>query len=236
MAFPSSAQEMAPTCWNSTMGTCRQTDDCDCESAVNTPIEPSPLSTYGKGAAPANLDAPTPTRAFPPEFTLIPEPMSETTRCESAESSTAAKRFVAADSEQKVLPHRHAHLKIALRYAIAAAGCVLFALIYAQFSHEVHSPFMTFMFGIPLIGGALPALCLALSNAKPLPRTTRQSWALALAALTVASCLRGIFDIAGTASPYLVAYLVFAVICAIAATVTCARKRHAQSDPNDRRA
>ena len=228
MAFPSTTQEMAPTCWNSTTRTPRQASDSDYVSAANTPIAPSPLSAFGEEAAPANLAA--------PEFTLIPEHMSETTRCESAESSTSAKRFVAADSEQEVQPHRRTHLKIALRYAIAAAGCILFALIYAQFSHEVHSPFMTFMFSIPLVGGALPALCLALSNAKPLPRATRQSWALALAALTVASCLRGIFDIAGTASPYLAIYLVFAVICAIAATVTCARKRHAQSDPNDRRA
>lgn len=121
-------------------------------------------------------------------------------------------------AQDKASPtHRRAHLKTALHYAIAAAGCALFALIYAQFSHEVYSPFMTFMFGIPLVGGALPALCLALSKAQPLPRMTRQSWALALAALTVASCLRGIFDIAGTASPYLMAYPVFATICAIAA-------------------
>ena len=39
-------------------------------------------------------------------------------------------------------------------YAIAAVGCVVFALVYAQFSHGVHSPFMTFMFAIPLLGGA----------------------------------------------------------------------------------
>ena len=34
-------------------------------------------------------------------------------------------------------------------YAIASIGCAVFALIYAQFSHGVHSPFMTFMFAIP---------------------------------------------------------------------------------------
>ena len=96
----------------------------------------------------------------------------------------------------------------------------MFALIYAQFSHEVYSPFMTFMFAIPLIGGALPSLCLALARSNPLPRATRQAWALALAALTVASCLRGIFEIAGTASPYLPVYLATAVICALAAALT----------------
>jgi hypothetical protein len=42
------------------------------------------------------------------------------------------------------------HAKTALRYLVAAMACALFALIYAQFSHGVHSPSMTFMFAIPL--------------------------------------------------------------------------------------
>ena len=77
------------------------------------------------------------------------------------------------------------HLKAARRYLIAAAGCALFALIYAQFSHGVHSPFMTFMFAIPLVGGALPALGFHLAQAQPAPRLARQAGALAIACLTV---------------------------------------------------
>ena len=108
---------------------------------------------------------------------------------------------------------QHSLRKLAKRYAIAAIGCAAFALIYAQFSHGVHSPFMTFMFAIPLVGGAAIALGSGLAHVEP-PRKTRQAWALAIASLTVASCLRGIFEIAGTASPLLPAYLVAAAIFA----------------------
>ena len=82
------------------------------------------------------------------------------------------------------------------RYAIASIGCIVFALIYAQFSHGVHSPFMTFMFAIPLVGGAVIAIAHGLSHAD-LPRGARQSWALAIASLTIASCLRGIVSVLG---------------------------------------
>lgn len=110
-----------------------------------------------------------------------------------------------------------------MRYAIASVACVLFTLIYAQFSHGVYSPFMTFMFAIPLVGGVLPALGLYLANAKPAPRATRQAWALAIASLTAASCLQGIFKIAGTDSIYLPVYIAAAAAFTIAAIVTFLR-------------
>ena len=114
--------------------------------------------------------------------------------------------------------------KIAKRYAIAALGCAAFALVYAQFSHGVHSPFMTFMFAIPLVGGAAIAVGSSIAHVD-LPRGTRQAWALAIASLTVASCLRGVFDIAGTASPLLVVYLIAAGAFAVSGIVLAFRKR-----------
>ena len=109
------------------------------------------------------------------------------------------------------------YAKVSRNYLIAAAACALFAFVYAQFSHGVFSPFMTFAFAIPLAGGALPALILHFAKAQTAPRTTRQAWALAIACLTIASCLRGIFEIAGTSSPLVWAYLPAALIFAIAA-------------------
>ena len=114
--------------------------------------------------------------------------------------------------------------KIAKRYAIAALGCAAFALVYAQCSHGVHSPFMTFMFAIPLVGGAAIAVGSSIAHVD-LPRGTRQAWALAIASLTVASCLRGVFDIAGTASPLLVVYLIAAGAFAVSGIVLAFRKR-----------
>lgn len=113
--------------------------------------------------------------------------------------------------------------KLVKHYVIAALGCAVFAIIYAQFSHGVYSPFMTFMFAIPLLGGAVIALGSHLAHTDP-PRASRQAWALAIAALTLASCLRGIFDIAGTASPLLPVYFVAAAVFAVIGFVNMAKQ------------
>lgn len=111
----------------------------------------------------------------------------------------------------------------ALRYGVAAAGCVFFAFVYYQFSHGVHSPFMTLMFLVPLLGGAIPALIAHFANVRPAPRASRQAWALALTSLTIACCLRGIFEIAGTNSPLLVVYPAVAAVFAIVAAICFVR-------------
>lgn len=129
------------------------------------------------------------------------------------------------DMEANGEKHAKPHLKAALRYGIAAAGCILFALVYAQFSHGVYSPFMTFMFTVPLAGGVLPNIVMHVAKASPLPVATRQAWALAVASLTVASCLKGVFDIAGTASMWLAVYLVMAVAFAVVALIAYAKNR-----------
>ena len=129
------------------------------------------------------------------------------------------------DCVDEVPDQARQHAKSALRYVLAALGCVAFTLIYYQFSHGVYSPFMTFMFALPLVGGALPAIALHFAKARPVPVRARQAWALALATLTVASCLRGIFVIAGTSSIYLVVYPVTAAVFAIAACVLLIRDR-----------
>ena len=122
-------------------------------------------------------------------------------------------------------------MKIAGRYLAAAAGCALFALVYAQFSHGVYSPFMTFMFAIPLVGGALAALVCHLAKAPQMPRAARQAWALAIASLTLGSCLQGIFEIAGTSSPFIVAYPVVALVFALAAAIVAVRSRRCNEGP-----
>lgn len=134
---------------------------------------------------------------------------------------------MAADSahrkDARYCPAGNAHRKTAWRYLIASAGCVLLAFIYAQFSHGVYSPFMTYMFAIPLVGGALPALACHVANAKPAPQLTRQAWGLAIACLTVASCLRGVFEIAGTASTLVWGYPLVAFVLAAVALVAFVR-------------
>lgn len=97
--------------------------------------------------------------------------------------------------------------------------CAVLSIIYEQFSHGVYSPFMVGMFSIPLIGGA-GVLALVRLIGLPSPQgAVRKAQGCGIATLTVASTLRGIFDIAGTSSPYLAAFvavgagfLLFAVV------------------------
>lgn len=81
--------------------------------------------------------------------------------------------------------------------------CLLFFLVYDRFSHGVRSPYMTWLFLWPLVLGLLPSLVMGLFP--QIPRQKRLSADLyhpGVAAVTVSSLLRGVFEIAGTASDY----------------------------------
>ena len=88
-------------------------------------------------------------------------------------------------------------------YLPVTAFCLIFFLIYDRFSHGVRSPYMTYLFAWPLVLGLLPSLLM-----QAFPRMRRQKQLSAdlyhpgVAAVTVSSLLRGIFEIAGTASDY----------------------------------
>lgn len=88
-------------------------------------------------------------------------------------------------------------------YGAVSAFCLIVFLIYDQFSHNVRSPFMTFLFLWPLLLGFLPALLIHVIRILPAPgRFTWNAYNSGLAAVTVSSVLRGVFEIAGTASPF----------------------------------
>lgn len=79
--------------------------------------------------------------------------------------------------------------------------CVVFFLIYNQFSHGIHSPFMTFLFAWPLCLGLIPSLILwKIPGTMGPGRVSANLYHSGVAAVTVSSLLRGIFDIAGTSS------------------------------------
>lgn len=81
--------------------------------------------------------------------------------------------------------------------------CLVFYLIYNQFSHGVHSPFMTFLFAWPLVLGVLPSLMRVLFHfGHKGGFCSVNLYHSGVAALTVSSLLRGILDIAGSSSDY----------------------------------
>ena len=88
-------------------------------------------------------------------------------------------------------------------YLGVSAFCLVFFLIYDQFSHGVRSPYMTWLFLWPLMLGAVPCLLLALFPSVRGPGLlSRRLWRAGVAAATVSSLLRGILEIAGTDSQY----------------------------------
>lgn len=99
--------------------------------------------------------------------------------------------------------------RTAVIYLGAAVFCGLFGLIYEQFSHGVYSPFLGWMFLFPLLLGALPFLLLWRLPSVRYPGTmARYAYHSGLAALTLGSCLTGIFEIYGSAAPLVKVYWV----------------------------
>lgn len=87
--------------------------------------------------------------------------------------------------------------------------CLAFYLVYNQFSHGVHSLYMTFLFGWPFVLGFIPAFCISMGLLPKAGENIGTLYGSAVAAITVSSLLRGIFDIAGTYSDYQVYLMIF---------------------------
>lgn len=92
-----------------------------------------------------------------------------------------------------------------LAYAATAVFAFAFDKIYALFAHGVESPYMRWLFVYPLVAGFVWAVGYSLFRTRLGRGSARIGFNLynmGLAALMAGSLLHGIFDIAGTASPY----------------------------------
>ena len=85
--------------------------------------------------------------------------------------------------------------------------CIVFAVVYNQFGHGVTSPYMNFMFLYPLVlgvGGYLILMRVHRTECFFTPWSKWYHWGIVT--LVFGNALKGIFDIAGTSSPYVVLY------------------------------
>ncbi len=88
-------------------------------------------------------------------------------------------------------------------YLLISILCLIIFVIYSKFSHGVSSPFMTYLFGWPLLLGLTPAMLYVIFPKLRRPdRVSFNIYNSGVAALTVSSLLKGIFDIAGNNSRY----------------------------------
>lgn len=141
-------------------------------------------------------------------------------------------------------------MRSSLLFGGGSAFCLVFSLIYNVFSHGVHSPYMTYLCLWPLILGVLPALFFwrtagwTRAAARPgaagtsreilsgaAPKSFRcvvpgelswQCYCEGVATLTMASLLRGILEIAGTASIYQQYLMIAGLILTAAGIAFCA--------------
>lgn len=90
-----------------------------------------------------------------------------------------------------------------LLYLGVTVFSLVFFLVYDRFSHGVRSPYMTWLFAWPLLLGLLPSLIYwRFTRIRRQGRLSANLYHSGVAALTVSSMLRGIFEIAGTYSDY----------------------------------
>lgn len=97
-------------------------------------------------------------------------------------------------------------------YLILSVVAVVVDKVYGIFGHWVHSAAMTWMFLYPLLGGALFYFIIQrlIKNITKFAgyRVFLNLHNSGIATLTIASLMKGIFEIAGTNSPYLIYYYI----------------------------
>ncbi len=91
--------------------------------------------------------------------------------------------------------------------------CALFSCVYSFFSHGVTSPSMSYLFLYPLILGVVAGvLCMKFKKTIPHHFFATHFYHTGVAALALSSMLRGIFEIAGTASVYQTVLMVIGIL------------------------
>lgn len=101
-----------------------------------------------------------------------------------------------------VTDNRKSIKKNVIVWSCTALFCGIFSAVYECFSHGVYSPFMVWLFAIPLLGGAVPYFILLLKKGKTPVRAAMNLYNSGIATLCVGSCLRGVTDIYGTQTVY----------------------------------
>lgn len=94
-----------------------------------------------------------------------------------------------------------------LVYLGIALFCVLFDIIYEQFSYGEYSDAMRMMFFFPLIGGTLPFLIMYLTKVEiAVCRVAYNLWNSGISVLTCGCLIKGIIEISGRTTDYDIIY------------------------------
>lgn len=97
-----------------------------------------------------------------------------------------------------------------IAFLCTAAFCLLFSTVYNNYGHGVHSFFMSFLFLWPFFGLVWYGLMAVLHTVPQ--KLSKNLLNAGVATITAGSLLRGIFDIAGTSSPYQDAFFIVGIV------------------------
>lgn len=104
-----------------------------------------------------------------------------------------------------------------IKYIIATLFCILFAMIYEFFSHNVYSNFMIFAFVIPLLFGVIVSFAIYFTKTKNLPSNIEFSlYNASIATFTIGSIIQGVLEIYGTTNGKVYLYLIVGIILLVA--------------------
>jgi hypothetical protein len=107
--------------------------------------------------------------------------------------------------------------RMMISFLILTALCLVFSIIYNRYSHGVTSSYMTFLCLYPLLLGTVPSFLLSIHRFLPLPfQLSMNLYNTGLAAVTLSSAMRGIFEIAGTGSVLQVILMIIGILFLIA--------------------
>lgn len=119
-----------------------------------------------------------------------------------------------------------------MAYGILAAFCVLFAIVYLQFSHGESSPFLVWLFAPALLLGLIPALLMRGSAAANRPGAgARRVWNTAVATLSCGMLVRAIINISGRYTEYDVIYWMLSGVLFVTAIALSLRRTARQTAP-----
>jgi len=122
-------------------------------------------------------------------------------------------------------------------YIAISIFCIIFNSIYALYGHGVTSAAMSFMFLYPFIGGAVVFMLLWIlkPNAANVPgyRINYNIYNSGIASLVVGSILKGVFEIAGTSSPYTAVYFILGWLLVAAGAIGFIRNSRKHSESKD---
>lgn len=110
-------------------------------------------------------------------------------------------------------------IKNVAAYGVVTIFCAVFTIIYYRFSHEIYSPYLTWMWCVPFAAGALGAVMNILRKNRPVHAAALCLYNSGTAALVVYMALRGILKIAGATSSYAIIIGVAGAVMIAAGTV-----------------